>query len=466
MSEPERPIEKALRASAGKRREQAPESWEMHPATRRLLRQEVAKRWPAKPATPSARLGWLFGHGWIRPVGVLGAMAAVVIVLWMSLPAPRREEPARLLAKNELRGNAPAESSQRVPPDSVAERRVLLKKADTAKQAEPASQPLADQPEQDQATAFYRKAEQAKDAHALDRRFQTPQLPQQPSLALDENVNGSVTPLATAPSAALPQPNAFGGVFQAATPAVARASTVPELETARPSGSVVLLGAQSAPAALPNNLEELSRQQSNPAGLIQYGLFTASQQPLAKVRTRQFNDSLKEALARATPAAQPAQSPKAILSSFRLEQSGQQLRIIDSDQSVYAGPIQNGLLPESARRDESSLAGAAATATSTAVPADSPANRQAAAQYIFHVVGTNRTINQKVSFSGTLDWTTNLAGTIAGKFDSAAAPTGKAPTTPPKPLLQNLRLSGEATIGQQQPIQILAVPAAEPPPGQ
>jgi hypothetical protein len=40
--EPERPIEKILRDSARERREQAGHSWELHPANRRLLRQEVA----------------------------------------------------------------------------------------------------------------------------------------------------------------------------------------------------------------------------------------------------------------------------------------------------------------------------------------------------------------------------------------------------------------------------------------
>lgn len=479
MSEPERPIEKALRACARKKREQAPEGWEMHPATRRLLQQEVASQWPRKPAAASSRFGWLLGRGWLRPAGVLGAVAVGAIVLWISMPIPRHGEPARLLAKNELNQNAPApgESSQPGGAASVSAGRVL-EKADTLKQAEREARQLADdaRPEPEQSRAFLRKTEQAKDSTAPDRRFQPVASPansfpmqqpaRQPSLASSDSVGGSLTPLAATPGAAPAAANALGGALPPASPAAAPVSAVPQLQAARPSSSVVLLGAQSAPA-VPANLEELSGRQANPAGVIEYGYFTASQQSLAQVRNRQLRDNLKEGLAGRATGAQSTQSPKGILSSFRLEQSGQQLRIIDSDQSVYAGPIQTGVFPAAAAgRDEATLVGASSGPPAMAAGAtfaQSKAPGQATLQYLFHLVGTNRSSNQKVSITGTLDGVTNQTGPITGRFDSSA---NKSLATPQKVLRQNLRLSGEAVIGQQQPIQILAVPAEPPPAGQ
>ena len=47
-NEPERPIEKLLRAAAQKRRDEVGAPFELHPATRRLLQGEVARRF-AKP---------------------------------------------------------------------------------------------------------------------------------------------------------------------------------------------------------------------------------------------------------------------------------------------------------------------------------------------------------------------------------------------------------------------------------
>src|SRR5579859_2238953 len=100
--EPERPIEKLLRAGARQRRERAGEGWEIHPATRRLLQGEVARRYPQRDQSKPRRFGWLLGHGWTRPIGAFGAVAIVGALVWISFrsfqPSPKSEP---LLAKNE-----------------------------------------------------------------------------------------------------------------------------------------------------------------------------------------------------------------------------------------------------------------------------------------------------------------------------------------------------------------------------
>ncbi|HHY84255.1 MAG TPA: hypothetical protein GYA07_01780 [Verrucomicrobia bacterium] len=70
--EPERPIEKLLRAFAQKRREQAGEPFELHPVNRRLLQDEVARF----RRTGRAASWW----GWIRNPRFASALAAAVVL--------------------------------------------------------------------------------------------------------------------------------------------------------------------------------------------------------------------------------------------------------------------------------------------------------------------------------------------------------------------------------------------------
>src|SRR5271165_5370498 len=98
-SEPERPVEKLLRASAKERRDKAGGSWEIHPATRRLLQQEVARRFGPTAQPAQRRFDWLFGQKWLRPVGALAALAVVVIAAWLWIPARGPKKAESLLAK-------------------------------------------------------------------------------------------------------------------------------------------------------------------------------------------------------------------------------------------------------------------------------------------------------------------------------------------------------------------------------
>src|SRR5579863_6794140 len=97
MPEPERDIEKTLRAYAKKRQEQAGAPAEMHPATRKLLQGEVARL----RAKPTARPGFwtlILGSSWPQiavrvAVFVLLASGATVLLL---PPAKTQMEMAKL----------------------------------------------------------------------------------------------------------------------------------------------------------------------------------------------------------------------------------------------------------------------------------------------------------------------------------------------------------------------------------
>ena len=97
-SDPERPIEKLLRSSAEKRREEAGAPLELHPATRRLLQGEVARRFPKPSPQPGPAEGFL-GRLWPRLAwGLAGAAVLAVAVLVL---VPARMEKPELLARNE-----------------------------------------------------------------------------------------------------------------------------------------------------------------------------------------------------------------------------------------------------------------------------------------------------------------------------------------------------------------------------
>jgi len=482
---PERPIEKLLRACAKKKREQAGEAWEPHPATRRLLQQEAARRWRSKPASTSAWFGWLLGHGWLRPLVALGAVASIAIVTWVSLQTPAARTPLRLLVKNE-----PRQSQSATGPTATAasSEQVRLKRNDAENREEDATQLLADNnARKKQETASTQQSELAKDlSKTLDRPAAPAQPPtpaqngpvvQEPGLSQE-----NVATLAAAASAPTPQNYHLHRGLQSAHTAPATAP-VPELATVGAAKSALLSGAPNASAVPLEATAEAERRVSNlggvlrdaapNTGVVQYGYFAASQQPVGNANARSFQTLAQNQKAPAAPQAAAIRgagpSANQILVSFRLEQAGRQLRVIDSDGSVYAGPIQasNGLSPAAAAADQTRLGvtqRAAPTLARTAGARDSIANGQPPVHYFFQVVGTNRSSNQQVIFSGTLNGDTNLLGTVSGGIVQANEASDKLAATPPPSSLQTLRLSGKVVIGQDPAVQLEAVPASPPPP--
>src|SRR5437763_14959709 len=107
--DPERPIESLLRRYARKRRERAGEAWTVHPVTRRLLQQEVARQFPKKKSFGTA-LGELLRRRWLKPlIAVAGAAAVIMVGLILRVRQDGRTDnsrtasadSAKLVAKNQ-----------------------------------------------------------------------------------------------------------------------------------------------------------------------------------------------------------------------------------------------------------------------------------------------------------------------------------------------------------------------------
>jgi hypothetical protein len=117
--EPERPIEQLLRQTAHRRQAQAGERFELHPADRRALQDEVARQYAAPPARTAGWPAWL--PLWPRLVWAVGLLAVLGIIVWGILPNRSPQEADLSLAQ------APSHEPERLtppptvpPPSSVA----------------------------------------------------------------------------------------------------------------------------------------------------------------------------------------------------------------------------------------------------------------------------------------------------------------------------------------------------------
>jgi len=148
--------------------------------------------------------------------------------------------------------------------------------------------------------------------------------------------------------------------------------------------------------------------------------------------------------------------PAPVLASFRVEQNGGNLRVVDADGSVYTGVMQ-------VAREESPPAtySAPPKIQPSAPPAVKTSPPSGAQNYSFTVAGTNRNLNQNVVFSGNLIPFTNTlylrsnAGAIGGALRTGRA----APVMPETWSLSNSRISGKAVIGNEKEIEVNATPA-------
>ena len=161
----------------------------------------------------------------------------------------------------------------------------------------------------------------------------------------------------------------------------------------------------------------------------------------------------------AAPSAAPTDT---VLSTFKFEQAGEELRVIDSDGSVYKGYVQDSeptqltaltelnkdLLP---RRSLRPVPAAAPTGTATGA-ASVPA-------YFFRVTGTNRSLNQTIVFTGTLRPTNNVVARESVNAPSLSNRVSLDSSRPSIVPLGSSRVSGTVLVGNRQPVEINAVPA-------
>jgi hypothetical protein len=318
--EPERPIEKTLRACAKTRGEEAGPPLELHPATRRLLQAEVARKYGSRPPE-AGRVLSVFA--WLRPrlAWCVGLAMIAAVSAWLFLPLRTKEQKKVLLASNETAPaaasgtTAPAESSIPATPPPVAEA--------------PGALSYSDGRDNEQKNALL-----ANDESTLAPLRGAKKKAEQPKTLIEEELHSSAVPLS---SSLAPPPYS--------TQSFAR--TGPALE---PDGS-----------------------------------------------------------------ADKAATTASVLNSFKVEQSGAELRIIDGDGSIYVGSVQlaDPGNPAQTPAPQASSAFRQSEAKASQKPG-SVATRKLAAgpvmkNYPFRVAGTNVSLHQKVVFAGNLVAWTNSA---------------------------------------------------------
>jgi len=538
-NEPERPIEKLLRAAARKRRDDAGPPFELHPADRRLLQAEVSRKF-AKPQRQGRSFTELMGQWWPRLAGGVAILAVLVLAVWVLLPEPGNHKPEALLAKNLPPTKAmPAQGS--LPAAAPAPAAVALSSGPAAK-TEPAMVAYSDTTPPARGGAARQLGAVASPVPA-ESAVAEPKSQDADKLALVAALKptGRRDPamplLATSRDTTPPAPTGvvngalelrYGFAGQPAAPASLPSEPVaPTAIAMAPTASGVSPAAQpvnladalnrqpaEAPRATADGVAQLARKSSseqgrylrssagvasanrpNPSPLASYDLSVAAPEVSQKVRAlsvaQHFVQVPTEEKAKDNLAARAA-APHPVLASFRVEQEGQVLRIVDDDGSVYIGSVQ---LANAARRASSATTDAAAVAFRARATARAPEQEAAAnpdtgrvlpQTYSFRVAGTNRSLQKKVIFTGNLLTATNLILSLSGAtnrdLENALEPresqdvlsyratnlaigrgpaaSANAPAQQSLLGLLNSRISGKVVVGSGKPVEINALPAS------
>jgi hypothetical protein len=157
-----------------------------------------------------------------------------------------------------------------------------------------------------------------------------------------------------------------------------------------------------------------------------------------------------------------------VLQSFQLVQNGDVVSVVDRDGSVYQGSVQVAL-EKGSEAAKSMSPNEEAPPAQHAVRADQGAgNQQQTAQnYFFRVAGINRTLQQGIVFSGTVEAIPGLTTNAPQSFGGGTGGGGgggmqndlQVSTDRQQALLSNSRVVGTAVINQTNQIEINAVPA-------
>lgn len=469
----ERPIEKLLRRYAKKRRDDAGAPVELHPATRRLLQGEVTRQF-RKAAPGDARAsftqmmkGWLPRLAWAVPLLVL-----VAVGLWSLLDRPETKQLALGPAPNETAAAAPESQVLSPKPKAavvpVADARLQtsdsglssasvpvrsLNQLATAPADQDAKQALAfaaapNKPVASLVGAAEQKGEEARDGYnelAQADKFGVASSAARARARFAEassanRVNTLPADPRTGSDASLQTNRSITGVYAAnqkkLNESTARSFDAPALESA------AHLRDTPGTAASLKRIDRLEREQ-------------------AQTYSQSFANLVPEPLKQKTAKVivPPPLSP--VLANFRVEQTGRQLRVVDSDGSTYVGETDGP--PEfwgdvGGKKDQA-VQSFKRDGKISQLPAAASAPSQQVQNNFYRVVGTNRTLNQAVEFTWSYAELTNApvlaqAEKIGAELTKDAR---KLPTQFPVQL-QNAFITGRAQFGNGKEIEINAVP--------
>jgi hypothetical protein len=452
--EPERKIEKWLRAFAKKRREQAGDAMELPASARERLQREISRR-------EAARGGGFFSSFFagLRPRLAFAVcfIAVAAISTWLLLPNLNRPKPASLAAISSTPANAPLADQpapEVAPPPTVmpspAAPSELARDAEKkpATFAGAATRQVQSVGAVSPPGAIVAVNETPAPVRVLDNRVEQPNseagMNAASTTSLDQGILAEKAGEAPADSFANPGALNKDSVVWAAAPAAQQINTnvtmgVLTLAAAEPEAQKKL-GIDRALAGVPAGgvvFDSIAKRESTRSD-------TVASQRFYRVDTL-ARRSAKEASTITAP----------LLTSFRVEQNGGEMRIVDTDGSVYTGTVQlANQEPESRTVVASAFKSAPASSTARA-----PQQIPAVQNYFFRVIGTNRNLRQNVVFSGNLIPLTNAAFTRTNVAAVGGLAGSAMPATPPPSLLLNSRIAGKAVIGNQTVIDVNATPS-------
>ena len=485
LMEPERKIEKWLRAYAKKRRGQTKDSFGLHPATRRLLQDEIARKTPAPEEDDDSLSLWEMLRQQSAWLLVFTACIFLVATIFMPVVYKAKEKAQNTLGIANLKqiGAAvqmsAAQNNGQLPASLDELTNVYLAKENLSDQESgkpyvytgrgenlktlPGNSVVAYSPEDkdtravlfangrtevvsrkkfeevtnadlSQAVAMNNLAPQPESSPSVERESAnagnepSPAIASQPTVQMPEAgpMSEPPPPPPTTVTAA-PQPNSVSGSQPVATaaPGASPISAAPE-EQPQPTSASSDLAMNSASAPPPT----MALPPSTVGGTFNSSVTHEEvESPVAKAAAqREYVSELQNAFQNSVA---PSQTLP-VLSNFQVRQNGNALRIIDQDGSVYVGSwrlanqVANNGVIQKQRLQNSDNQSTAKTPQTSAPPALALSdNLQAAQNYIFRVHGMNRTLKKSVVFTGSLLANYVLSENVQQSFGGGIAGTYK-----------------------------------------
>jgi len=462
----ERRIEKLLRAFAKKRKADAGAPLEMHPATRRLLQGEVARRTKAK--LPTEQSWWRFWFGTPRRAFAVCAVMSLIISGTVFLTTMKPSKPAMNLAKMTDRIGRPQDVGVVKQPAPPAAASPAPEMPAPASPPAPVSVALADRKDADTGLA-HGGGGGAGGISGMEPATTPPASASAPLAMYDDTAAKDTTTTyalnGPAPEGAtLQKGDSIGGSykdtvlltnsFQATVAGEGALTAAPALdaekqlaETKVPQSTTATLNFASAGSRFENR-DALKADKELPLQQF-YRLRAATDKAdVAKEKSRALGAVKKS-------------SAGDVLDSFSVAQEGNQITMVDSDGSQYTGFVQpmalsgamaNSPAPASTTPAPSRRAGGLTSAGAfNMVTFDSSGTQN----YTFRVTGTNVSLKQLVVFSGKFVALTNGVVTRGESVTNSIASDQFGPAA----ALQNLRIEGRAVVGgKKTAVEIEAAP--------
>lgn len=456
----ERPIEKLLRRYAKKRHADAGPPGELHPATRRLLQGEVTRQFrkaaPGNAPSSFAQTlkGWRPQLAWAVPLFVL-----VAVGLWSLLDRPGTKQLALGPAPNktttadgsrasnaERRGPESLPSTLDARPSTAVETAPAEFSAVKAMPPSPAPVPIRSLNQPAPGPADHGLAGKNRDA---EQALAYGAVPDQPVVLL----NGAAEQKGEAARGGFKEVERVDklGVVSSAAP-------VPN----RPRAEVP---SDPRPSTLDPRRQAFAPLLDTPSSSATLARSDGLERDQAQTYSQSFANLAPEPLKQKTAKVFAPTPISPVLANFRVEQTGRQLRVVDSDGSTYLGETDTtpviGAGGGGAKKEQvvqlfksdGKLNQLPAAATS--VPQQQLQNNS------YRVAGTNRTLNQTVVFTWNFVEMTN-APVVAqsGRTGSDLNKDAKKLPTQFPAQLQNSFINGRAQFGTGKEIEINAVPVS------